>query len=209
MSAVLGHELKNPLTALKGHAQLLVEKLPPDHPGRRGAETVVREAVRLEALTRQVLDFVRTGEVQRAPVDAAGLLAEAVAALGPADAARVSLALAPGLPPFALDAPLVRQALANLLENALQAAPAPGAIELGLEPGEGGLVVRVRDHGPGFPAGEEERAFEPFFTRKARGSGLGLAVVRRVVEGHGGRARARNHPAGGAEITLTFPREAR
>jgi two-component system sensor histidine kinase HydH len=208
MSAVLGHELKNPLTALKGHAQLLVEKLPADHPGRRGAETVVREAVRLESLTRQVLEFVRTGEVQRAPIDLAALLAESVAALGEAGAARVRLAVPPDLPPFDLDASLVRQALANLLENALQASPPGDPVELGARLVSDGLELSVRDHGPGFAPGEEQQAFEPFFTRKARGTGLGLAVVRRVVEGHGGRARARNHPSGGAEIALTFPREA-
>ncbi len=207
MSAVLGHELKNPLTALKGHAQLLVEKLPGDHPGRRGAETVVREAVRLEALTRQVLDFVRTGEVQPAAVDVPGLLAEAVAALGEAGAARVRLSAPAALPPVPLDAPLVRQALLNLLENALQASPPDQAVLLAAEPTDGGLRLTVRDRGAGFAPGEEAQAFEPFFTRRTRGTGLGLAVVRRVVEGHGGSARARNHPEGGAEICLDFPRE--
>lgn len=199
MSAVLAHELRNPLASLKGHAQLLAETLEPDPALSRKADLVVAEAVRLERLTNDLLEFVRTGELSRAPARPAAVLEAAAAATDPE---RIEVVAAPA-PEASLDAERLRQALENVLRNAVQAGA--GKVRATLSGAGGQLVFTVRDHGPGIPAGEEERIFEPFVTGRTKGVGLGLAIAKRIVEQHGGRIRARNHPEGGAELEISIP----
>jgi two-component system sensor histidine kinase HydH len=202
MSAVLGHELRNPLASLKGHAQLLLEKLPEDHPGRPGATRVVREAVRLEELAGQILEFVRTGTVDPAPVDPVAPARAAVEAVGP-DRVRLTTAAPP--PTWLLDRPRLESVLVNLLRNAVAASPADAEVEVHVGLLHDALVYEVRDRGTGLEPGDEERVFEPFFTRRAKGTGLGLAVARRVVEGHGGTITAARREGGGALFRVTLP----
>ena len=202
MSAVLGHELRNPLASLKGHAQLLLEKLPADHPGRAGAERVVREAVRLEELSAQVLEFVRTGTVSPAPADPVAAARSAVEAAG---GARVHLSAAGAPSTWLLDRPRLEAVLVNLLRNALAATPADGEVELSVGAEGEVLVYEVRDRGEGLAPGDEERVFEPFFTRRAKGTGLGLAVARRVIEGHGGTITAARREGGGTCFRVELP----
>ncbi|MFP2912717.1 sensor histidine kinase, partial [Pyxidicoccus sp. 3LFB2] len=104
-----------------------------------------------------------------------------------------------------LDAGRLQQALENVLRNAVQASPAGQPVEARVEQEGRALVFTVKDHGPGIPAGEEERIFEPFVTGRVRGVGLGLAITRRIVELHGGTVSARSHANGGAEFRLTVP----
>ncbi len=203
MSAVLGHELRNPLASLKGHAQLILEKLAADDPLRPGAETVVGEASRLEELTEQVLDFARTGEVERAPTDVAKLLRAASERSG---AAPVLLETPAEIPDWPVDRARLEQVLQNLLVNARQNSPSDHPIMLRAELGPRDLIVEVRDRGEGLEAGDEERVFEPFYTKRVRGTGLGLALSRRIVEGHGGTISAFNHPEGGAVFRVVLPR---
>lgn len=202
MSAVLAHEIRNPLASLKGHAQLLAEKLPPDSAERRKAERVIHETGRLENLTTDLLDFVRTGPLELLSVDPAGLLQAAVEEVAPGGFA-LDLAGAPRR--WRLDSGRLRQALTNLLRNALQASPpgVPPTTRVAVEAGR--LVFLIRDHGAGLPRGDEDRIFEPFFTKRTSGTGLGLAVARRVAELHGGSLTAGNHPQGGAEFRLALP----
>jgi two-component system sensor histidine kinase HydH len=199
MSAVLGHELRNPLASLKGHAQLLLERLPEDHLGRRGAETVLDEARRLEQLTGQVLDFARTGELRLERVDPAAI---ARSALERSTAAPVELELGGAPASFTLDPGKIEQVLVNLLDNARQASPAGAAVELALGARGRVLTIEVRDRGDGIEPGDEDKIFEPFVTTRVRGTGLGLALARRIVEEHGGRIAAQNHPQGGAVFRI-------
>jgi two-component system, NtrC family, sensor histidine kinase HydH len=203
MSALLGHELRNPLTSLKGHVQLLLEKLPADHQGRRGAETVLRETVRLENLSRQVLEFARTGSVELANEDPVAL---ARAAADSAGDPRVRIAVTGEAQPWPLDRARMEEVLVNLLRNAVEASPSEQPIDLmvAIRAGQE-LTYEVRDHGEGLAPGDEERIFEPFYTRKSKGTGLGLALARRIVEGHGGRISAGNLVDGGAAFRVSLP----
>jgi two-component system sensor histidine kinase HydH len=200
MSAVLGHELRNPLASLKGHAQLLLEKLAEGQPGRRGAETVVREAVRLEELAAQVLEFVRTAAVAREDADPAAVARAAARTVGEE---RVRLEAPPDLPPWSLDRARMEEVLVNLLRNALMASPDGAAVELGVAIEGRQLIYEVRDRGEGLEAGEEEHVFEPFYTRRAKGTGLGLVIARKIVEGHGGTLSAKRRAGGGAVFRVT------
>jgi two-component system, NtrC family, sensor histidine kinase HydH len=200
MSAVLSHELRNPLTALKGHTQLLLEKLMPDHPGRPGAERVLSSALRLEAIANQILDFAKPGAVSPVPDDPRAV-AEAAVELAGEPRVRVI----PGqVSAWPIDRLRMEQVLVNLIRNAAQAAP-DGPIDLGVGVTSGQLVFSVRDHGPGLPAGEEERIFEPFHGKNLKGTGLGLAICRQIVEAHGGRIEGVNHPSGGALFRVMLP----
>lgn len=202
MSAVLAHEIRNPLASLKGHAQLLGEQLEPASPLQKKVSRIVGEAKRLEELTSSLLDLVRSSSVTRTAVDPATLLREAAEAVAPE---RVKLELARAPQSFRLDALRMDQVLKNLLQNAAQAAPGETPIEVSVELERGRLVIRVRDHGAGLPPGEAKRLFEPFHTTRTQGTGLGLAVARRIVELHGGTIRGENHPDGGASFTLSIP----
>lgn len=200
MSAVLAHEIKNPLTVLKGRAQRLVEVLPEGSRPRAESDRVVEAAVRLQGLVDNLLDFVRSGPITRAPVDPAKLMRAAAEDAAPN--AVLDLAAAP--PAWSLDAVRMRQVFENLLRNAEQVSPCEVRAIVSVEGGE--LVITVRDTGPGFAAGEEQKIFEPFHTTKTRGVGLGLTVAQRVVEMHGGVIEARNRPEGGAEFRVAIPR---
>jgi two-component system sensor histidine kinase HydH len=203
MSSVIAHELRNPLASLKGHAQLLAERLPADSRERSKAERIVLEAERLETLSGDLLDFSRSGPIDRTDADPAALLRAAADAV---DASRIVLS-AEGAPRrFPLDAERVRQALTNLLQNAVQASPA-GAPASASVAAEGDLLVyTVSDRGAGIPAADVERIFEPFYTTRPRGTGLGLAVAQRIVHMHGGTLTAANRPDGGASFRVAIPR---
>jgi two-component system sensor histidine kinase HydH len=202
MSAVLAHELRNPLASLKGHAQLLAERVERDEVLRPKADRVVNEAVRLEQLMNDLLAFVKSGELRREEADPNDVLRAAVEASGNGS---VEARYLPGRTPWPLDSGRMQQALENVLRNAVQASPQGHRVEAAVGMEGRALVFTVRDHGPGIPAGEEERIFEPFVTGRVRGVGLGLAIARRIVELHGGTVSAKSHAGGGAEFRLTVP----
>ncbi len=200
LSAVLAHEIRNPLASLKGHAQLLAEALPEESREREKAERVVNEAMRLETLSTDLLAFARTGTCDRQPVDVGALLRD-VATLGEG---RVEVTVAEPLT-WSLDGRGMRQVLTNIVQNALDAAPPETRVELSARVTDGALNLTIRDHGPGIAAGDEERIFEPFQTDKIHGTGLGLAVARRMTGLHGGTVVARTHPEGGALFEIHIP----
>lgn len=193
MSAVLAHEIRNPLASLKGHAQLLEESLEEGSKARAKAERVVHEAMRIEQLTTDLLAFVRSGSLSRRDVDPRVTAEEAIDASGLAS--RITF-LAEKAPQRAhVDADRVRGAIENLLRNAGECAP-QGTITLTLFREGDALIVEVRDEGPGIPQEELERIFAPFHTTRTQGTGLGLAVSRRIAEAHGGSLVARNMEPG-------------
>jgi two-component system, NtrC family, sensor histidine kinase HydH len=201
MSAVMAHEIRNPLASLKGHAQLLEEQLEP--PQKAKAERIVHEAVRLEALCEDLLSLVRSNRVERTNTDPAALMREAAASV-PEHAFELVVANAP--PTWPLDPHRMHLVLVNLLRNAAQASPPNHPARASIDVDGHRLVFSVRDFGAGVTPGDEERIFEPFHTTRLRGTGLGLAVARRIVELHGGGVTVSNHPQGGAVFRVAVPR---
>jgi two-component system sensor histidine kinase HydH len=198
MSAVLAHEIRNPLASLKGNAQLLAAALPEGEKPRAKAERVVEEAVRLERLTQDLLAFVRTGELARAPAEVVSLARTAAAAVTGEVVVQTDGAPAT----WSLDSARMHQVLVNLLENAVAAGP-PATLTVSSTSRV--LVIEVSDKGPGVPADERDKVFEPFFTNKTRGTGLGLAIARRVVEQHRGTLTVGDAPGGGARLRIEIP----
>jgi two-component system, NtrC family, sensor histidine kinase HydH len=200
MSAVLAHEIKNPLASLKGNAQLLAESLPAEGRSRAQADRVVEGAIRLQGLVQNLLDFARGGSIDRTDIDPAELLF--LAAEDAAPAATLELDDAPSS--WSLDAIRMRQVLENLLRNAVQASK-HGLVKARVFVEADQLIYIVEDDGPGFPPEVLEKMFEPFITTKSRGVGLGLAVARRIVIMHGGTLQAQNKNGGGAELRIAIP----
>jgi two-component system sensor histidine kinase HydH len=209
MSAVLAHEIRNPLASLKGNAQLL-EKLVAQNKDSNDktagkaaskAERVVSEASRLELLINDLLDFARSGELHRRDEDPGKLLQDCAEAFG-SRSIEVDVKGAPKA--WSLDPARMRQVLNNLLQNAVQASD---RVQASVSSRGGRLHFVVRDHGDGIAESSSDSLFEPFHTKKTQGTGLGLAVAKRLVELHGGTISARNANGGGAEFCVDIPAE--
>jgi len=202
LSAVLAHEIRNPLASLKGHAQLLEEQLV-DEPRRHAkAHRVVDEAVRLERLTDTLLDFARADRIAPGPASPAEVARRAAELTEPG---RVVVDTSAAPERWTFDAMRIEQALVNLVRNALQASAAPAEVELKVADDGEGLRFTIADRGPGVPSEMRPRLFEPFVTGRLEGTGLGLAVVRRVIELHGGKVTIDRRPGGGSVFVLWLP----
>lgn len=207
LGAVLAHEVRTPLAGIKGYAQLLGERIT-DERSKRFAGLIAQEAFRLEGLVNDLLDYARRDD----PGDGCTLLDEAllnsVWAAMPrhADVPMVKLELSvPSGVQVACAPERVRQLLINLFGNALQAVPSEGIIRVTVTEEGKMAVLQIRDNGTGFTEEAMTRAFDPFYTTRPRGSGLGLAVCRKIAEGCGGRISASNAIDGGAVITVVLP----
>ena len=213
--AAVSHELRTPLTSIRMYAEMLRDGMVPD-PDRQHTyfATITSESERLSRLIGNVLELSRLeqGGPRPAPVvgDLGPLVEEAVATLSPHAAAqgvRFEVELPEGLPPVRLDRDGLLQVLVNLMDNAVKFG-GEGMVGLTAEAVQGGVVLRVRDRGPGVPGGQLGSIFEPFYrgerelTRATKGTGIGLALVRQLVADMGGRVVARNHPEGGFEVVL-------
>jgi len=150
-----------------------------------------------------VLEFARTGAVARENTDPVGVVRAAMDTLGGED---IQLQVSSAPASWRLDAARMEEVLVNLLRNARDASPAGQTIDVRVDGlADRWLLIEVRDRGEGIAPGEEDRVFEPFYTRRVKGTGLGLALARRIVEGHGGTITARNHSDGGAVFSVRLP----
>ncbi|HET7826893.1 MAG TPA: GAF domain-containing protein [Anaeromyxobacter sp.] len=207
LSAVVAHEVRNPLGVIFNSLGSLRRLVRPTGDAKLLLDIVGEEADRLNRIVGDLLDFARPSTPQLQPERIDAVADEAVgAALAQKPAAiEVVRELDPGLPPVPVDARLVRQAVLNVAVNAVQAMPRGGRLTLRTRRAGEAVVVEIQDTGAGIPDEVSARIFEPFFTTKASGTGLGLAVVKRIVEGHGGAVSVRNEPGAGAVFALSFP----
>jgi two-component system sensor histidine kinase KdpD len=214
LSAV-SHDLRTPLAAITGSASALVEggKRLDAATRRELAQAIQDEADRLNRLVHNLLDMTRLEAGLQARKDWYSLEEVVGSALGRMEHAlvkhRLVIDLPADLPLVPLDPLLVEQALINLLDNAVKYTPEDAPIELTASVDDRAVSVAIADRGPGFAPGEAERVFDKFYRGRAAGgrsgAGLGLAIVRGVVEAHGGRVVAENRPGGGALFRLTLP----
>lgn len=214
----LTHELKSPLAAIRGSAELLESPLP-DADRRRFAESIGAQVGRLGEMVDKLLALAAVEHRQRIdqpePVDAGELLRQAandVAAQAQAAGVRIEVDAGEGGTALRGDAFLLRQLLVNLLDNAIAFSPRGGTVQADVQADAGGLHLRVRDHGPGIPDYATQRVFERFYSLPRpgtgeRSSGLGLSLVREVAALHGGQATLRNREGGGAEAVVVLPLE--
>jgi len=210
MSASLAHEIRNPLGAMKGLTQLAKEDLPPDHEAQGQLDTVVSEAERLERLVTDLLDFARPKAPQASEFDLMDLMSEVKAMLrSKLEPAKVELQFSTKAVPLMIhsDPRGIRQVLLNVLINAIDASPPAGTVVLSLIRSENNrsIVIQVDDSGPGPGELNSDDVFQPFVTTKVRGTGLGLAVSRQIIESLHGNITLGHNPQGGGRCTIQLP----
>jgi len=211
LSAVVAHEVRNPLGVIFNSLGSLRKLLRPTGDGAMLLDIVEEEADRLDRIVRDLLDFARPNEPALEPERLDGLLADTIqAAQGdriPAGV-KVELEVPPDLPLVRIDARMIRQVLLNLVLNGMQAMPRGGTLRVRAErdPADGRMVrVEFIDQGTGVPPELAPRIFQPFFTTKAAGTGLGLAVVKRFVDAHGGTIHFHSRQGEGTTFILRLP----
>ncbi len=210
LAAGVAHEIRNPLSSLRGFAQLFATKLKGQEPLSSYACTMVQEADRLNRVVTDLLYLARPRDLAPARVDLPAL-AESLRGLLRFDLERkgVTPVFDFAEPVACADEDALKQALLNLVVNALDALPEEGgqlAISSARSTGpEPGVWVSVADNGQGMDEAVRQQAFEPFFTAKRQGTGLGLAIVQGIMRAHRGRALIDSAPGAGTSVRLFFP----
>jgi two-component system NtrC family sensor kinase len=206
LAAGLAHEINNPLAVILGYARLLSRRS--DGAAREDLQVIEEETLRAKGIVDGLLDLSRPLEVHPQPVDLRALCDEVVARLSGTPVLEGRQVVVAGQGSAAGDAPKLRQVVVNLVKNAAEASGPGGRVELELaEEGER-VSLSVSDTGPGLSEEVRARLFEPFFSRKERGTGLGLAVSKGIVEAHGGAIGAETLARGGARFSVRLPRPA-
>ena len=212
LSAVVAHEVRNPLGVIFNSLASLRRLGPGDEDARMLLSIVGEEAERLNRMVSDLLDFARPHDPQLRPEPLGEILIGAVEAARramPSGQVTFGVEVAPELPPIWVDAEMIRQAMVNLLTNAAQAMPRGGTVTVRANPELRGLAryarVEVQDEGPGIAPELAERVFQPFFTTKAAGTGLGLAVVKRIADAHRAEVAVRSTPGRGSTFILWLP----
>jgi PAS domain S-box-containing protein len=208
MAASLAHEIKNPLVPIRTFAHLLPTMYDDPEFREEFGHTVVNEVDRINRLVGQMLDLVRRPAGAREPVDLAEVLHKLLLLVRPqCDAADVALntRIPETLPPIMGFAEQLYQAILNILMNAVQAMPDGGQLAVEVDVDDAQMICRITDTGPGVPPEALRHIFEPLFTTKEGGHGLGLALTYQFVRAHGGDIRAECAPGSGLIVIVSLP----
>jgi two-component system nitrogen regulation sensor histidine kinase NtrY len=201
----VAHEMKNPLTPMRLAVAELARSAGSGH--QEEIDVLVAESERLEQLAREFTEFGRLPEGPAAPVDLTELLAELARTSLPGTMT-ARLTLDPATPVVVGHYDPLRRAFSNLLRNAVEACDERGTIEIASAPESGGgILIEIRDHGPGIPSGMQDRIFDPYWTGKTGGTGLGLAMVKQTIEMHGGTITVSETAGGGATFQVRMRSE--
>ncbi len=212
MAGGIAHEIRNPLNAVKGFASLLLRELEPNTKVARWASRILDGVNETDAIIASLLSFARPGRLCFEFVEARALADEAVAiVLGGLGEKRErwQVEIECGELRFRGDRIQLRQALRNLVANAIEAQPEGGRVRIVIEAIGSEVLVSVADAGPGIAREIANQVAEPFFTTRAEGTGLGLALVHTIVQLHGGRLEIAPEPSplGGALVRFRIPHE--
>lgn len=208
LSAGMAHEIRNPLGSIRGTAEILRDAFPPEDRYAEFTKILVSEVDRLNKVLEDFLRFARPDASEQNNFKPAQVLHE-VLQLTRQQAAKKQISIVwdeQELPAAIGDGSQFTQVFLNLILNALQALPNGGQLEIETRQEKDKIQMIFLDNGPGIPAADLDKIFNPFFTTKNDGTGLGLAITHRIVVNHCGQICAENRPAGGAQFTLTLQR---
>src|SRR6266542_1740196 len=206
MAATVGHELRNPLSVLTNSLYLIRTKVADvtDERLRRHLDTADREIAAATLIVSDLLEFSHPRTANPISVDVVELLAESASVAPPPTGIGVELP-DEAIPPVAADRDQIRQVVLNLLTNAYEAMPKGGTVQIGARVVGDAVEVTVSDTGVGMDEQTVAQVFEPFFSLKVKGTGLGLVVSKRIVEAHAGTLRIESQPGQGSTVVMTLP----
>ena len=210
MTAGVAHEVRNPLGIISSTAELLRQRLNRYEPDNRLAQIIVEEANRLNTKVSEFLDFARPREPNLQPCELNKVLDRSLEFMHP-EIDRLHITVNREYQTDgqiqAADPGLLHQAFLNLLLNAIQAMPAGGTLEVSVASGPNGqgTEIQFRDSGDGIESETLKKVFNPFYTTKEKGSGLGLPIVKSIIEGHRGTIRIDSSPGEGTSVIIQLP----
>lgn len=207
MAAIVAHEIRNPLTSVRGFAQRIARRVAADEKAQQYCRIIVDEVDKLNQVTKSITDFAGRPTPQLQPARLQEVLDRVLLVAEP-DATKKDIALEKRYgpsEPLLLDPNQMTQVFFNVVRNAIQASPAGGKVAVEVETVDGEVRISISDTGPGISEDVRQHMFEPFFTTKTHGTGLGLALAQKIVEGHNGRIEVESPPGAGATFTIILP----
>ncbi|BCA79328.1 cache domain-containing protein [Desulfuromonas sp. AOP6] len=210
LAAGVAHEINNPAAIIRGNVEILLMELPAGTEGREEAEEILKQTERISRITQNMLTFAREQAIHPRPVDVNRLLDEIVAqvshqvTLGTIEIVR---RFGADLPPLITDEERLRQVFTNLLLNALQAMAGAGVLTLETRLENNAMEVTVQDTGPGIPENIRSAIFNPFFTSKKHGTGLGLSTAYGIVQSMGGKIEVESREGEGSLFRVKLPQK--
>ena len=209
LAAGIAHEIRNPLSSVKGMATYFKNRLASDPEAREAAEVMVSETDRLNRVINELLEFARPSRIHPVATDLNTVVQHSIRLIKPdleSGDISLDLNLDPELPKVLLDADRFIQCLLNLYLNGIQAMDRTGRLTVSTQKAQdGGVELEVRDSGPGISGQDVQHIFDPYFTTKTSGTGLGLAVVHKIVESHQGRITVHSTPEEGTTFVIFLP----
>jgi two-component system sensor histidine kinase HydH len=210
MAATVAHEIRNPLSSVRGFAQFFANRFVEKTEERTYALAMMEESNRLNRVVSELLDYARPLELKIEPTSIETLFLDIVRRLELEQTAsdiEIIQEVQPDMPTVQLDHDRILQVLLNLTQNSIDAMPNGGKLILSAVwlAERNSVQIGVRDTGKGIPKSDLPRLFEPFFTTKTRGAGLGLAVVRKIVDAHNGEVEVKSEEGVGTQVILTTP----
>lgn len=210
MLSGIAHEVRNPLGGMALFVGILAEDLAGDEQALGHVKRIRTELDYLSRVVNDFLDFARKRPLEKEKIDPAEMCEQLRELIEPELAARqlsLRVEIAPGSGNIFADRERLRSVLLNLLRNAVQASPDGGEVVLALSGGDGEFVIEVGDSGAGIDEDKSERIFEPFFTGRQQGTGLGLSLVKKIVDAHGGEVSFKSEPGRGTTFSVSLPAE--
>jgi two-component system, NtrC family, sensor histidine kinase HydH len=201
----IAHELRNPLGVIESSVHLLRGRVGEDPRAHKHVERISEQVAAANAIISNLLDMIRNRPLAREPVRLAGVIEGAAASVQRPPEVALALEGLEGLPGVEGDPVQLRQVFANLIQNAVHATAPRGEVRVRGRSEGGRVTLEVEDNGPGVSPATRRRLFEPLITTKENGVGLGLALVKRIAERHGGSVEYADRPGGGARFTVHLP----
>ena len=208
LAASIAHEIKNPLAGINGAIQIIRDEFPQDHPRRAVMDEIIRQIHRLDKTVRDLLSFARPHPPTPIECHVHTVLDEAISLVEKephSQHVEIKRRFADGLPNLKLDPQQMQHVFMNVILNAVQACSDDGGLTITTRGEDGVVEIEFADTGTGMPREVLSKIFNPFFTTKPDGTGVGLSTARRIVEAHGGAVEVESEPGRGSTFTIRLP----